>query len=343
GAHLLHELLSDPARRFLCLTRGGGDAIGAALRRYGLEREDIAGRAIALRGDLSAPGLGLSEGDRARIVAEAGAIIHCGAEVRHLSPYRALRAANVEGVKEVLRLACAAGAPLHHVSTLSAFAPGAAPLVETVAAADAPAPAGGYNLSKWVAERLVEEARVRGLPARIYRLGAVAGSSLTGAFNAADILGRRLQGYLAAGAAPAGEALLNILPVDYVARAILHLAGAPGAAGDVFHLTHSTAIPVGALFDACAAEGRPLRRLPPGEWRALLDRIAREDPSHPLHALAALGGAEGYAGETWPYACAATRAALGDGPPEPALNEALLRRYVRAFLDAGSIGAEAAT
>lgn len=332
GAHLLDALLSRPGRRVLCLTRRGGiDALEQALARWGISHPDLALRVVALRGDLAQPGLGLSPGDRARILAEAGAILHCGAEVHHLSPYRSLRAANVGGTVAIIRLATEAGMALHHMSTLSALTPGDRPIAERCAAADLPPPQGGYNLTKWVAEQLVAEAGRRGLPVTIHRLGSISGHSVSGAFNPADILCRQLQGYIASGCAPEGEALLNLLPVDEMARAVLHLADRPDAAGRVYHLTRSAPVPAEMLFRACAAEGLALRRLPGAEWQALLRRIARHEPDHPLYPLTALGGAQGFAGKTWPYACHATRAALDSVLPETPLDDALLRRYVRAL------------
>lgn len=230
GAHLLAELLVDPARHVLALTRQPGlAAIETALRRYDLWNPQWAGRITALQGDLGQPDLGLSRADLARVTGSAGAVIHCGAEVHHLRPYGALRAANVVGCETLLRLCAEAGMALHHVSTLSALRPGRGQIPETLRAAELDPPQGGYNQSKWVAEQLVAEAAERGLPCRIYRLGTVAGHSRTGHCNPADILTRQLRGYLVSGVAPEGRALLNLLPVDDLARAFVHLAAQPWA------------------------------------------------------------------------------------------------------------------
>ena len=65
-------------------------------------------------------------------------------------------------------------------------------------------------------------------------------------------------------------------------------------------------------------------------------RIARAEPDHPLHRLAALGPGEGFGTGPSP-ACAQTRAALDPHLPEPPLDQALLRRYVRACLAANGV------
>jgi len=65
------------------------------------------------------PGLGMCEADWEREAARADVIHHCGAEVNFLYPYEKLRAANVFGTQEVLRLAARREIPVHHVSTTS--------------------------------------------------------------------------------------------------------------------------------------------------------------------------------------------------------------------------------
>lgn len=329
GAHLLAELLRDPARRVICLTRRDGILpIRRVFEQLALDPAPLS-RVTAVRGDLAAPGLDLTPDGQA-LVAQATAILHCGARVHHATPYRGLRDANVGGTIALLRIAAATGAAFHHISTLSALTPGDRVLTETDMARDLPPPAGGYNLSKWVAEQLVVQAGARGMAVTIHRLGSIAGHSVSGAFNAADILTRQVQGYLAAGVAPQGTALMNLLPVDHAARAICTLAGDPSRTGGTFHLTHAAPVTTDLLFAALAAEGHAIRRIPPGDWQTLLQRIASGAPDHPLYPLAALGGAQGFTGARWPYACAATCAALPD-LPQPALTPALLRLYVRAL------------
>ncbi|QCO55747.1 amino acid adenylation domain-containing protein [Pseudorhodobacter turbinis] len=333
GAHLLAALLEDPNRHVICLHRSGDvRAIEKALKAHGILVAGYVSRIIPLRGDLSQADLGM---DQAALDGMPPcAILHCGAEVHHMRPYRALRATNVCGTREMLRLACRLNAPFHHISTLSALCIGPKPVDEAIAASTLGAPEGGYNQSKWVAEQLVMQAGARGLPVAIYRLGSVAGHSETGAFNASDMLTRQMRGYLASGVAPGGKALINLLPVDHVARAILHLANAAQRGGATYHLSHSAPVSSELLFAACAGLGHPVKRIPPQDWQAHLAGIARNEPDHPLYPIAAMGGAQGFTGDRWPYACTATRAVLDPVLPEPAISPELLHLYLRAILQA---------
>ncbi|MCT7664364.1 non-ribosomal peptide synthetase [Shinella kummerowiae] len=349
GAYLLHELLRDGGRQVWCLVRGeaGIGRLKASLGQYGLWRSAMAGRLHAVAGDLTKPGLGLSPSDYEDLVARIDSILHNGAEVHHLHPYERLRAANVEGTTEILRLACAGrGRPLHLVSSLSALPRNGirTPILETDRIEAFSPPAGGYNRSKWVAEHLAEEARRRGVPVTIYRPGAISGDSETGAFNGADILCRLMQGYLRSGMAPEGDTALEMLPVDYVARAIVTLSDRPETSGQIFHLVHSAPVSSALLFDACAREGLTMRRIPRPAWRGVLDRIAREETDHPLYPLMGLfeqGAVDGAkaaqsGGRTFDHRQA--REALADAPfAEPVLDTALFRKYLQAFLRAGAL------
>ncbi|MEP2639446.1 amino acid adenylation domain-containing protein [Roseobacter sp.] len=332
GAHILAELLTNPTQHVICLTRGDSAAkVEQALRQYDLWMPAFDHQITAISGDLAAAGLGLDANTRAHLAGTIGAVVHCGAQVHHLTPYTNLRQTNVTGTVEIMRMCCDLGVPLHYVSTLSALTPGDAPLDETAGAATRPAPDGGYNQSKWVAEQLVSQAAARGLPVTTYRLGSIGPSMRTGAYNRADILVRQVQGYVASGRAPAGDARINLLPVDYLARAVCHLAATPDHSGRVFHMQHAVGASSDVLFDALAKAGVALTRVPAHDWQTQLAQIARTQPDHPLYPLAALGGPQGFTGAVWPYACPATRTALTD-LPEPDLTPDTLRTALAAVL-----------
>jgi thioester reductase-like protein len=134
-----------------------------------------------------------------------------------------------------------------------------------------------------------------------------------------------------------------MLPVDYLARAVLHLAQRGESAGRTYHLIHSQPVSSDLLFEACIAEGVPVRRVPYGEWHGALMDIARGDPAHPLYPLVALF-APREEDDDMPmirellFDCRNSHAALSDAPfEEPALDLPLFRTYLRAFLQTGTI------
>jgi thioester reductase-like protein len=138
----------------------------------------------------------------------------------------------------VLRLAAREGAkPVHFVSTLGGFPLVGRPGVEVVREDDDLAHGGslynGYTQSKWVAEMLVEIARHRGLPVCVYRPSLITSDSRTGAWNRDDFTCKMIKTWVGLGTAPKVETTMNMVPVDYVSRAIVHLSRQEGRSADV--------------------------------------------------------------------------------------------------------------
>src|SRR5690606_33072214 len=135
------------------------------------------------RGDLKEPRLGLDEARYARLARECDTVIHCAARVSLVRGYASLRADNVLATLGLLRF-CAHLRPkfLHHVSTVAAamLQRDAGWEVPETFVAGRPALRDGYAQSKWVAERLLEQARQRGFALSVYRLGRVVGAADTG-------------------------------------------------------------------------------------------------------------------------------------------------------------------
>ncbi|MCU1246817.1 MAG: linear gramicidin synthetase subunit, partial [Acidobacteria bacterium] len=233
GAFLLDELLRATEAVIYCLVRAAGEEEGFArirknLEQYGLWNPELASRLIALPGDLAEPRLGLSEGMWDELARGVEVIYHNGSTVNFAVPYEKLERPNVGGTREVLRLATRLRIkPVHFVSTLSSF------MVEelrgSVVRESDPLPAGssiggGYNQSKWVADRMVQLARAQGVPVSIYRPARVTGASDTGASNTADLFPAFIKGCIQLGAVPDTDEEMNMSPVDFVAAAIVRLS-----------------------------------------------------------------------------------------------------------------------
>jgi thioester reductase-like protein len=209
-----------------------------------------------------------------------------------LHSYEQLKAANVLGTVDILRLCCLGGGlPLHYVSTISVFAD---PEIELIAEDDLPTStaglSSGYSQSKWVAERIVLLARERGLPVAIYRPGTVSGHSRTGISNPKDFMGRVLQSCIELGCIPVDNAgqQVNLAPVDYVSAAIVQLAQQPAALGRTYHLVNPASTSLGDVLRWLAELGYPLQQVRYAEWRAALATRAAETPAAAIGALLAL-------------------------------------------------------
>ncbi|MEL7407802.1 MAG: amino acid adenylation domain-containing protein, partial [Cyanobacteria bacterium J06558_2] len=110
GAFLLHELLQQTTADIYCLIRAENktqakERIENKLKSYLLWDDGLSQRIIPLVGDLAQPLLGLSIDNFNAIAEKVDVIYHNGAWVNFTYPYSQLKAANVSGTQEVLRLA----------------------------------------------------------------------------------------------------------------------------------------------------------------------------------------------------------------------------------------------
>jgi thioester reductase-like protein len=239
---------------------------------------------------LSQPLLGLSEEQFREMAAKLDAVYHNGGWVHHTSTYSTLKAANVLGTQEILRLASQIKVkPVHFISTTSVFSSpghsGVKVIREQDSLDDSYVSSDGYSQSKWVAEKLVSIAHERGLPVCIYRPGRISGHSQTGVFNANDFLYRLIIGCIQLGSAPEGNASFDIAPVDYVSRAIAYLSRQKESLGKAFHVVNPHPLHSSLLIDSIRSLGYPIQQIPYDQWRTELLNIARRSPEHPLYPL----------------------------------------------------------
>ncbi|MGW1464261.1 amino acid adenylation domain-containing protein [Streptomyces sp. NPDC002308] len=277
GAYLLRDLIETTGGPVDCLVRAedaprAADRLRTNLERYGLWHPRYAELIHPVPGDLAAPGLGLSPEDRTALVRRLGPLLHNGAHVNFAAPYGDLRAANVTGTEELLRLLADSASPgMHYVSTTGVHAPASAPVTLTETSPTGPAAAlpDGYARSKWVAEGLVGLARERGLPVTVHRPGRISGDTATGACQDRDLLWQLIKGCLQAEAVPdLPHGSTDWVPVDHVSAAVVALVLAKGPAGGTYHHTNPDAPSLERVFEAAVRLGHELRTLPAEEWQA---------------------------------------------------------------------------
>ena len=350
GAHLLHDLCALTQARIYCLVRASSVEAGRArldqhLAGYFADFRP-ADRIIPLAGDLARPRLGLSEQEFARLCAELDSIYHCGAQVNHLAPYHALRASNVSGLLEILKLASAERPKsLHYISSLVAAVEQAADgyrLDERWLTGEPPAILGGYGYAqtKWVAERLLAQAQQRGLPARIYRPGFIGGRSDNGVWRAdRDHLRQMILGCLQMGHAPDSDAQLDLLPVDFLSALIVKISLCEQVPGRVFNCSHPSPGTWNDIMGWLKNAGHALTLAPPEDWReTYLRRIGPENALYPL--LPFYLEQQGGAWQEWTFSTMESVSTARDNTvcmlerfnmSYPAVDAPLWQRYVGAF------------
>ncbi|MFM9447596.1 carboxylic acid reductase [Streptomyces acidiscabies] len=289
---------ADPARR-LAEAYDTGDA--GLLARY----RELAGDALeVVAGDLGEPRLGLDEETWDRLAAEVDLVVHAGALVNHVLPYRQLFGPNVAGTAEVIRLALTTRRkPVTYVSTIAVQAPDedadirtAVPLRPTSGGY-----ADGYAAGKWAGEVLLREAHARfGLPVGVFRSGVLlAHTRYAGQLNVPDLFTRLLLSLAATGIAPGsfGGVRHDGLPVDFAAETVTALGAGVTEGYRTFHVVnpHDDGVGLDTVVDWLVEAGCPVRRIDDYDaWltrfeaalRALPERLRRASLLPLLNAFA---------------------------------------------------------
>jgi amino acid adenylation domain-containing protein/thioester reductase-like protein len=355
GVYLLAELLQHTQATIYCLLRAptvdeGCRKLQRCLQAHQLWDAATAHRVVPVCGDLAQPLLGLSAREFAWLAEKIDSLYHCGAWVNFTYPYQILKASNVLGTQEVLRLAGQAGAPVHFISTLGVFAlkqyPAHTRLREQTPLQESYGLEDGYTQSKWVAEKMLELARSRGCTVSIYRPGTISGHSQTGIGNTTDLVWAILKGCIQLGSAPELEWPINLVPVDYVSQAIIHLSLQQERPAETFHFFHTQTLCWNRLVQQARSFGYSLHPLPFARWReemlAELGRPAADNALQPFLPLLAKWRVDGAAQAPVMFDDQQTQAGLrGSAITRPDLDERLLETYLSYFVRSGFLPAPA--
>jgi long-chain acyl-CoA synthetase len=206
-------------------------------------RAEFGNRIHAIAGDVAKPTLGLDSGTYADLRDRVTHIVHSAADLRVDATVEELRATNVDGLANIIDFA--GSAPrlerLIHVST-AYVAGGRTGTVGEDDLTDAFGFGSPYEQTKYEAERLVHDDPSE-LPVTIVRPSMIVGDSRTGEIKTFNTFYAPLRLFLSGKLriVPARRDLrVNIVPVDYVAAAIVRLMFDPRAVGMTFHLTTPT-------------------------------------------------------------------------------------------------------
>ena len=255
GKRLVRELLARPDAKVYFLMRDpAADRVETLRKFWGVDGS----RATPVAGDLTKPGLGVAEGDLSALGGAIDHMFHLGAIYSLDADPQLEMTTNVEGTRNAVRFAERIGVKrFHHVSSIAA-----AGLYEGVFREDMFEEAEKldhpYFASKHESERVVRnECRT---PWRIYRPGIVVGDSRSGEMDKIDgpyyffkliqKMRRLLPPWMPGVGLEGGR--INLVPVDFVVRALDYLAHVDGQDGRCFHLTDPHPRRVGDILNIFA-------------------------------------------------------------------------------------------
>ena len=246
ATQIARNLLADHEVTILALVRASDtQAAQAKLAREWWDYPELINalgtRIQAIHGDVCQPNLGLDTTEYVDIVEEATQIIHTAADWRLVS-LDELRKTNVQGTANVIAFAKEANKHHHlerlsHIST-AYVAGGATGTISEDQLTDQYGFFTAYEHSKYEGELLVQTAKEE-LPISIFRPSMIVGDSKTGAIKTFNTIYFPLRLYLTGKMRfmPVSHSLrINVIPVDYVAKAVTQLTFEPKAEGKTFHV-----------------------------------------------------------------------------------------------------------
>ena len=240
GRNLVQKLLQREGTVYALVRAGSRGRLEELRTAWGAD----GARVVPVSGDLSQPGLGVSEEDLLTLRGEVDHFFHLAAIYDMEADAETQEVANVEGTRHAVELATAIEAGcFHQVSSIAAAGLYRGEWREDMFAEAEKLDTHPYFRTKHESERVVRQESTR--PWRVYRPGVVVGDSRTGEIDKVDgpyyffkLLQRArrvLPGWLPSVGVEGGK--INIVPVDFVAAAIDHIAHLPGLDGQAFHLT----------------------------------------------------------------------------------------------------------
>jgi NAD(P)-dependent dehydrogenase (short-subunit alcohol dehydrogenase family) len=251
GRHLVAELLTREGTIYVLVREGSRGKVDSLIQRLGADE----GRIVAVAGDLSKPALGV-DGWSERI----DHFFHLAAVYDMTADEEAMERANTEGTRHVIEFVNSIEVGrFHHTSSIAVAGRYKGIFQEDMFDQGQGLPH-AYHRTKYESERLVrEEVAAKTL---IFRPGIVVGHSETGEtdkidgpyyfFKLIQKLRRAFPVWAPLAGPQGGET--NLVPVDFVARAMDHIAHQPDDAlpGDTFHLVDPRPMKVGETLNEFA-------------------------------------------------------------------------------------------
>jgi NAD(P)-dependent dehydrogenase (short-subunit alcohol dehydrogenase family) len=257
GRYLVENLLQREGTIYVLCREASLGKVETLRKKVG----DLDGRVVPVMGDLTQPELGISDADQDKLRGQVNHFFHLAAVYDLEAGESEQIMANVEGTRNAMGAAKALQAGcFHHTSSIAAAGmyPGIfrEDMFEEAENLDDP-----YLRTKHESEGLVrKQCKV---PYRIYRPAMVVGHSKTGEIDKIDgpyyffSLIKKLRQLLPPWMPMVGieGGRFNLVPVDYVADALDHLAHQDGLDGKCFHLTDETHYKIGEVINIFARAG----------------------------------------------------------------------------------------
>ncbi len=224
------------------------------------KRRKMRNRIEVIKGDITEKNLGMKRAHIEELSKEINTIYHSAALCQFNVAMPIIRKINLGGTKNVLDFAlkCKVNGrfeSFHHISTVAIVGDAGGVLYEN--SLDMGQKFNNtYERTKFEAEKLINKYRKKGLKVSIYRPSVIVGDSITGEVSDFQMFYHPLHIFSIEifEEIPADRVLkYNLVPVDYVARAIYLISSYKKNDNKNYHLTNSHSITFNSLLDTARA------------------------------------------------------------------------------------------
>lgn len=297
GAHILDAYLREETGTIWCLVRGGAERLKNVLEYYfgDAYTAELGRRIRVLDGDITHPELA------EHMPEDIQTVIHTAATVKHYGPWDYFQGINVKGTEHVVGYARRVGAKLLHISTISVSGNSLVdafdvlrveePMDFTEADLFVGQPLDNvYIRSKFEAERAVLDAALKGLDAKIIRVGNLTNRLSDFKFQPnyhSNAFLNRVRAALAMGALPDYMMPLyaEFSPIDQTAEGVI-LIGQYASRQTVFHLNSHQNLYFDRMVEILNELGSPMEVLSGADFGAMLQRMGQQpDTAYIYEAL----------------------------------------------------------
>jgi thioester reductase-like protein len=290
GIYLLRELLLNNVKVY-CIVRGltNGDSYNRLKEQweYYFPAECIAkyqSRLLVYAGDLADENFGLKKSDFETLSKQVESVVHCAADVNLSKSLEELMVTNTAIIDKLVAFSrLSINKSIHHVSTLAVCGVWKKGTIfsETTFDGDQ-AFVSNYEHSKFLAEKKVREAIHAGVEAKIYRVGHIAGDSITGKFQRNSSSNRVVQlinGMIELGAIPESfDEKISFSHVDIVAKMLVNVVLKKVTTGKIcLHLENSNYNTLPVIGKMCMQSSQNIRILKDEAFEQLINNYLKNN------------------------------------------------------------------
>ncbi|KAK7690571.1 hypothetical protein QCA50_005669 [Cerrena zonata] len=292
GAHILHQLVSSPlVRKVICLSRAQSHEGSLARIEESMKIRCLpfeTSKIVSYASNANSTLLGLTEAEYEAIRAEVTDVIHNGWPVNFVLTIESYDE-HIGGVVNLMNLCLSSpySTPAMFFFSSSISSRQGSPddtCTEDFAETPSTAAGTGYAQSKWVVEKICQNAGKRvGLPVGVLRIGQMTGDSVNGVWNETEAWPLMFRSANVLHALPFVEEHPSWLPVDFAGRGIAEIVLQPEHKDTtVYHIVNpDTTTSWDGILTALQASGLAFEKVTIDEW---LDRLSKseQDPSKNL-------------------------------------------------------------